>query len=152
MTKRSTNGPVQSRHHFFFYGLLKKGATGMPAHIDLEKAGEFLNTAYLRGELYDLKGFPGLVDGDAVVTGILYRLDDAAIAPALDDFEDVIEDDLDRSLYRREWRDIVDQSGEPTGEQAWVYIYNHPPGDAPRVEGDNWPLEAGWTQMRGAEQ
>lgn len=56
---------VQSGDLFFFYGLLKKGAAGMPDHIDLDAGGEFLQAMTMRGTLYDLGGYPGIVDGSA---------------------------------------------------------------------------------------
>ena len=37
----SANGPVSPGDLFVFYGLLKQGAAGMPAHIDLDAAGTF---------------------------------------------------------------------------------------------------------------
>ena len=95
------NGPVSSGDLFVFYGLLKQGASGMPAHIDLDKAGVFLGPCRFRGALYDLGGFPGVIDGDGLCHGVRYRLDDAALIAPLDEFEDVLPDDLEASLYVR---------------------------------------------------
>ena len=139
----TTNGPVSSGDLFFFYGLLKQGAAGMPDHIDLEAAGAFLNDVWVRGALYDLGGFPGVVAGDGLVQGIQYRLDAREIADQLDAFEDVLPDDPKRSLYRRERTALLTANGDPIGKTAWIYIYNQPVDAYGRIDTGVWPLEAG---------
>ena len=137
------NGPVTSGDLFFFYGLLKQGAAGMPVHIDLDAAGEFLGPARVRGSLYNLGSYPGIVSGDGLVQGVLYRLNDTALMPLLDEFEDVIPADPKRSLYYRERTDVLDQDGAATGEKAWVYWFNRPVTRYHRIADDNWPLNGG---------
>lgn len=139
----TTNGTVSSGDLFVFYGLLKKDATGMPAHIDLNAGGAFLSDVTLRGALYDLGGFPGIIDGDGLVHGILYRLDNAALADPLDEFEDVVPGDAQASLYLRVKREVLDAQGQPTGQSAWVYWYNQPIDAFDRIADGNWPLDAG---------
>lgn len=126
--------------YFVFYGLLKQGAAGQPRHIDLAAAGAFLGTCTFRGEMYDLGGFPGVTAGDGTCHGVIYRLDDTALLPILDAFEDVYPGDAPGSLYRRE-RCVATTAGGDT--EAWVYVYNQPLNGAPRVPDNNWPLEAG---------
>ncbi|MAI89176.1 gamma-glutamylcyclotransferase [Ponticaulis sp.] len=128
---------------FVFYGLLKRGAVGAPEHIDLEAGGEFLGPAFLRGDLFDVGGYPGIVEGEGLVTGVLYRLDDLALLTALDEFEDVVPDDPAGSLYRRILRDVLNEAGEPVGQRAWVYWFNQPVHSFPRLKTGNWPLGAG---------
>ena len=137
------NGPVSSGDLFFFYGLLKKGAAGMPAHIDLEAGGAFMAMAYTAGHLYNLGHYPGLVEGDGLVRGILYRLDDVSLEPLLDEFEDVDPENPRRSLYHRVRRDILDASGRSLGIEAWVYRFNRPAHVYKRIIDGNWPLDAG---------
>ena len=134
----TTNGSVASGDLFFFYGLLKNGASGMPAHIDLEAGGAFLRPATMRGALYDLGGFPGVVKGTGLVQGLLYRLDDVSLAGPLDAFEDVVPGDPAASLYLRVRRDVLDVGGKPMGETAWVYWYNRPVDGRRLIPDGNW--------------
>lgn len=143
------NGPVSSGDLFVFYGLLKQGASGMPAHIDLDKAGVFLGPCRFRGALYDLGGFPGVVDGDGLCHGVRYRLNDVDLIAPLDEFEDVLPDDLEASLYVRKRVELLSDDGESTGEQAWIYWYNQPTTAFPRLADDNWPLQRGRARKTG---
>ena len=138
-----TNGPVNSGDLFLFYGLLKRGASGMPGHIPLETGGAFLGDARFRGTLLDLGGYPGVIEGETLCYGMLYRLDDASLAAPLDTFEDVQPDNEAASLYRRERMDVLSDDGEATGEAAWIYIYNQSTAGFPILEDGNWPLERG---------
>ena len=137
------NGPVQSGDLFIFYGLLKSGARGAPEHIDLKAGGAFVGPCRFRGRLIDLGGFPGVVDGDTLCHGQIYRLDDAGLIGALDEFEGVDAGDPGRSLYIRDRIDILDDDAQLTGQSAWIYWYAKPAGGAPDVAEGNWPLEAG---------
>lgn len=134
--------PVSSGDHFIFYGLLKQGAAGAPAHLDFGRHGEFLGPCRFKGRMFDLGGFPGVVPGDGICHGMLYRLDTARLAGEMDAFEDIRADDPGRSLYRREKTDLIDTSGQPDGK-AWIYIYNQKTDGYPVLEDGNWPLEKG---------
>lgn len=136
----SINGPVQNGDLFIFYGLLKKGAVGMPETIDLESDGAFLGRCRFRGDLYSFGTFPGIVDGDTLCHGMLYRLDRRETADALDAFEEVMANDPDGSLYQRVHTKVMDDHGEETGQSAWIYMYNQSIDDAPLIADGNWPL------------
>ncbi len=135
---------------FFFYGLLRKGAMGAPEHIDFEGCGVFLDDAFMRGDLFSLGGFPGIVDGDGLVTGVLYRLDDLAILPALDAFEDYFPEAPERSMYLRIVREVLSETGAGTGRNAWVYWYNRDITGCPKIETGLWPLTSGNRYGEGA--
>ncbi len=145
----SVNGAVSPGDLFVFYGLLKQGASGMPQHIDLDAAGEFLGPCRFRGALYDLGGFPGVVEGDGLCRGVRYRLNDTRIISALDEFEDVLPDDPAASLYLRKIVALLDDAGNETGEQAWIYWYNQPIAGFKRLEDGNWPLDRGRARNTG---
>ncbi len=140
------NGPVSSGDLFVFYGLLKKGASGMPSDINLDAAGEFLTPCQFLGEMYDAGGFPAVVKGNTLCHGVRYRLDDTSIMPALDAFEDVVPHDLKYSLYLRIQIPILTKEGKSSGETAWIYWYNQPVTGFDKVEEGNWPLDAGKTR------
>jgi gamma-glutamylcyclotransferase (GGCT)/AIG2-like uncharacterized protein YtfP len=130
---------------FVFYGLLKQGAAGAPSALDLAGAGEFGAPCRFRGQMVDLGGFPGVVMGETLCHGIRWRVRDASIVPAMDEFEDVT-DDPETSLYLRVKVPLLDDAGKETGETAWIYWYNRSvDGYAPVADG-NWPLDAGKTR------
>ena len=141
------NGPVASGDLFIFYGLLKKGAAGMPAHIDLEAAGEFLGPARFRGALYHLDGYPGVVDGDTLCRGVRYRMDDVGVLEALDAFEAVLLEDVPGSEYVRRRIPLLNDAGRPTGEVAWIYWFNQSVDGYSQIETGDWPLDAGQSRF-----
>ena len=57
--------------------------------------------------------------------------DVAAVLAALDDIEGYRADDPDRSLYIRSEAGVLLPDGSST--RAWVYFYNAPLGQAPRI-------------------
>ena len=57
--------------------------------------------------------------------------DPEAVLVALDDIEGYRQDDPDKSLYARSTADVTMPDGST--ERAWVYFYNAPLGQAPRI-------------------
>ncbi len=125
---------------FVFYGLLKKGALGGPEHIPLADSGEWVTSCRFRGRMYDLGGFPGVVTGEAVCQGVLYRIRDVRIVAALDAYEDVT-DDPATSLYVRRRIALLDATRSPTRASGWIYQYNLDTDGYEVIEDGNWSLE-----------
>lgn len=142
-TADSLNGPVAAGDLFVFYGLLKQGALGRPAHIDFEAAGRYLGPCRFRGHMVAVSGYPGVIEGDTLCRGLRYRVDDVSIVPALDRFECVLADDLAASEYVRVRIPLLDDTGAATGEVAWIYRYNRPIEGLAEVADGDWPLAAG---------
>ena len=142
----TANGPVASGDLFVFYGLLKRGASGMPADIDLDAAGDFGAPARFRGRMVDLGGFPGVVDGKTLCHGVRYRIGDTSIIPTLDAFEETSPDNPALALYERRRIPLLDDLGAPTGETAWIYWYLKDVDPYTDVANGDWPLEAGRTR------
>lgn len=140
------NPPVSPGDLFAFYGLLKQGAAGMPAHIDLEATGRFEGPCRFRGAMYDLGGFPGLVEGETLCHGVIWRVEDTSVIPALDEFEDVMPENPTASLYIRGKTPLLDVNGAQTGREAHLYWYNRPVDGCPKITDGNWPLERGRTR------
>jgi len=114
--------------YLFVYGTLMSAGRddlGRPMRARLAEAGCSLGAATMRGRLYDLGAYPGLVDGaDAsdVVHGEVFELDDAAATFAwLDGYESIVPGDPDASEYARLIRSVVLASGGAI--DAWVYLY-----------------------------
>lgn len=133
---------VRTGDLFIFYGLLKQGAAGAPDELGLDVAGEFLGPCRFRGTMLDLGGFPGVVAGDTLCHGVRWRVKDAGIVPAMDEFEDVT-DDPATSLYLRRQVPVLDDAGAETSEQAWIYIYNQKTDGFASLSDGNWPLDRG---------
>ncbi len=127
---------------FIFYGLLKQGAAGGPQHIPLAESGRWLAPCTFRGRMYDAGGFPAAVEGDGLCQGVTYRIDEVGIVAAMDEYEDVT-DDPKTSLYLRRRVPMLDAAGSPTGEEAWIYLYNQATDGLPAIEDGNWSLERG---------
>lgn len=137
-----TKPEVKAGDLFIFYGLLKQGAAGAPDELGLDVAGEFLGPCRFRGTMLNLGGFPGVVAGDTLCHGVRWRVKDAGIIPAMDEFEDVT-DDPATSLYLRRLVPVLDDAGAETGEQAWIYIYNQKTDGFATLGDGDWPLDRG---------
>jgi gamma-glutamylcyclotransferase (GGCT)/AIG2-like uncharacterized protein YtfP len=122
----------------FAYGTLM---TGFSRHSFL---GDALleGRARIRGSLYHLGAYPGLVlDDGGWVAGELFRVPDLpARLPALDQEEWCDPADEARSLYVRRTVPVHGVGG--AARAAWVYAYNERFGAAsgrgPRVESGDW--------------
>jgi gamma-glutamylcyclotransferase (GGCT)/AIG2-like uncharacterized protein YtfP len=89
----------------------------------------------VRGRLYDLGPYPGLVDLDnptaGWIEGFVRVVDILELVGRLDPYEGV-----DEGLYRRE------RVTTRSGVRAWIYVYNRPlPGGArgPLARWEGWP-------------
>ncbi|MEM9740100.1 MAG: gamma-glutamylcyclotransferase family protein [Pseudomonadota bacterium] len=140
---------VSSGDAFIFYGLLKQHAAGAPSHINLEEAGRFEAPCQFRGDMYDLGGYPGVVAGDTLCQGVVWRIEDVSILPELDAFEDVVPGNPEASRYWRETWSILDQAGHATGEMAQIYVYYAALEDCPRIANGHWPVSMGRSRIVG---
>jgi len=139
----SQRDPVTARgagcEHFAVYGSLMSGlhpedAPDTGGHLEL------VGPCTIRGGLYDLGDYPGLVPGAGAVVGELYRLRPglapcrvAEVLRLLDVYERYDGRDLPGSLYTRR----VARLAQPDVD-AWVYFLNRAPGARPRVPHGNW--------------
>lgn len=83
----------------------------------------FIIDGKLKGILYDIVDYPGLIiDDDAgYVFGVVYKIDQPTVLQELDIYEGVGDDDEQPNLYLRQLHKIETQKGKIS---AWVYIYN----------------------------
>lgn len=101
----------------FVYGTLRPAlARDEPARliVGLRACGK----ATVRGLLYDLGGYPGLVPGEGTVQGDLLEITSPEQLAALDAYEEC---DGPHPLYRRELMPAVRAEGDEV--LAWVYLY-----------------------------
>ncbi len=116
----------------FFYGTLMAGfdrrrRAGIDSKLTYRGRGS------IRGALFDLGIYPAAVPApEGRVWGEVYQMaDPEAVLAALDDIEGYRQDDPDKSLYARATADVTMPDGST--ERAWVYFYNAPLGQAPRI-------------------
>jgi len=101
---------MMSKHLVFVYGTLRRG--GIRAMPGLFPAAKFIGAAEVRGNLYDLGAYPGLMldESSAPVTGEVYEIDDE-ILRELDEIE----------ASSNCWRRQVEVSSGNQKMPCWVY-------------------------------
>jgi gamma-glutamylcyclotransferase (GGCT)/AIG2-like uncharacterized protein YtfP len=108
----------------FVYGTLRKGGRGGMHHLLVDHA-RFLGNARVRGRLFDLGAYPGLVPspeaGSWVRGEIHLLLDPADTLARLDEYEGCSPRDLEPHEFARVEGDVLLDSGERS--VAWVYVY-----------------------------
>jgi len=125
----------------FVYGTLRR-ACGQEMHRMLEHAARFVGDATVRGTLYDLGAYPGLlVAGEhaGLVTGEVYALDPAredATLAVLDEYEGCAPRDAPPHEYRRERVQVTLVDGSTIG--AWTYVLDRDPSGLARIEGGDY--------------
>ena len=120
----------------FVYGTLRRGGSNA---FRMEGA-EFVGEGFVRGELYAISWYPGLVldDHGGEVKGDVFRVG-SDLLRALDDFEGLSAGEIEGSEYRRlEARLFLD--GVATGEivRGWVYEWIGPVADEMRINSGDW--------------
>ncbi len=116
----------------FFYGTLMAGFDRR-RRAGIDDKLHYVGRGAIQGALFDVGLYPAAVPGpDGHVWGEVYEMSDAPrVLAALDEIEGYSEDDLDRSLYRREQTDVL--LPDTRFARAWAYFYNAPLGRAPRI-------------------
>jgi gamma-glutamylcyclotransferase (GGCT)/AIG2-like uncharacterized protein YtfP len=125
--------------HLFGYGSLLS-AIRHPMGERLRREATLVGPASVRGRLYRVASYPGLVDKDATkarVHGELYALANPTLTLEwLDAYEGIRPGNAGRNEYERVERAVRHAAGGET--TAWVYLYL---GDTARLEpvpGGRW--------------
>jgi gamma-glutamylcyclotransferase (GGCT)/AIG2-like uncharacterized protein YtfP len=118
--------------HLFAYGTL----LGDRRPAGIARAAERLaafGPATVRGRLYDLGEYPGLVLDPAAseVHGTVFTVPDDAVLAALDAYEGFEPDDPARSLFVRTRVAATVPDGRAL--DCFVYVYNRDPAGAPVI-------------------
>jgi len=116
----------------FVYGSLLRGMS-LSSYMEDTK---FLGPAYVKADLFYLGFYPGIITGNQVVYGELYEVNQDQL-PVIDEVEDYIELDNERSAYLRKPVGAFRLSdGEKVKAQA--YFYNRSPEGKPRIESGDY--------------
>lgn len=118
---------IRSSPPVFVYGTLRPGAHGNPVAARLRREAAHLGPARVRGRLYRVHWYPGLVpdpDASCWVTGDLFALPPRGdLLAALDAFERYRPAQPRRGDFRRALHEVDTASGPV---RAWVYAYHGP--------------------------
>lgn len=112
--------------YLFVYGTLMK-RFGHPKHALLEQYAAYLCDAWTLGRLYQVADYPGMVmsnHAEEKVFGELYRILDAQIFAALDDYEACSEAYPQPHEYQRQLIQIHTEHNVIS--EACCYLYNWP--------------------------
>ena len=124
--------------HLFVYGTLLSGARH-PMGARLAREARLLGDATIRGHLYDLGRYPGLVeaeDATGLVHGEVYTLNSPAASLTWLDAYEGISTDIARNDYERCERTVRLASGGDV--TAWVYLYRAPVRDLSAISDGRW--------------
>jgi gamma-glutamylcyclotransferase (GGCT)/AIG2-like uncharacterized protein YtfP len=126
----------------FVYGTLRAhGRRGM--HPLLADGARLLGSGRVRGRLFDLGAFPGLVpaqDPGSWVRGEAYvLLDPERTLARLDEYEGCGRSDPEPHAFARVERDVFLDSGERTA--AWVYVYRGSPANGREIVSGDYRSE-----------
>jgi gamma-glutamylcyclotransferase (GGCT)/AIG2-like uncharacterized protein YtfP len=133
----------------FVYGTLRR-ALGHEMHRVLARGAHFVGEATVRGALYDLGAYPGLVtQGDHLdcVSGEVYALapDNAeATLALLDAYEGCANSDPEPHEYRRAIVQVRFDDGSQ--RDAWTYLLNRSHAGLQRIPGGDY---VAWRRREG---
>lgn len=113
--------------YLFVYGTLRSDSPKKsPVKNVLHLYAEWWCKATIKGKLYEIDWYPGLVlsdNPDDIVLGEIFRItDEESLLARLDEYEGCTKDFPEPHEYSREKISVVTEDGETV--EAWAYIYN----------------------------
>lgn len=125
--------------YLFLYGTLMQHESDEEVALVVNRLHR-VGAASVRGRLYDFGDYPGAVvdpSSNTSVRGELVELpDDESFLHTLDRYEEFDPTDPQNSLFIRTKARIQLTDGRSV--DAWMYIYNKHPGDAPIITGGTY--------------
>jgi gamma-glutamylcyclotransferase (GGCT)/AIG2-like uncharacterized protein YtfP len=116
----------------FFYGTLRTGFSRR-AQAGIDDFLKFSGRGSINGKLFDLGVYPAAVPAsDSRVWGEVFEITDPqTVLAALDQIEGYVPARPEHSLYTRVR--VVAMLDDGRTDEVWVYFYNAPLGQAPRI-------------------
>lgn len=122
--------------HVLMYGSLMRGQDAY-ARFRLDEALEFVSEVRIPGCIYRVADYPGFKFHEGEAHGELFRIRDAAVLAALDEYEEYFPQDMGRSAYARRLVHVAE-----AGVDAWIYEYLPEVDAGTRVDG-RWDAAVG---------
>lgn len=121
----------------FFYGTLRRGFD-RTTRAGLDDLLTFLGRGSIQARLFDLGLYPAAVPAaEGLVWGEIFEMTDVGrVLSVLDEIEGYSEETPDSSLYTRS--EVRVRLDDGRTEQAWVYFYNAPLGQAPEIRSGDY--------------
>lgn len=119
------------------YGSLMAGVQSRVAQT-LHQQASLVGRGSIRGDLYDLGQYPGLVLNQQAdyTLGHVFKLNKGPeLLAFLDDYEGIIPGHPDQSEYYRATAPVLVNEEELT---CWMYLYNQPVEGLTRIEGGDY--------------
>jgi gamma-glutamylcyclotransferase (GGCT)/AIG2-like uncharacterized protein YtfP len=119
-------------HYVFVYGTLRSACeTG--AHKQYLRGADFISPAKIRGQLFMVDYYPGLVlsETEHWAIGEIYLLEDEAQLHDLDVYEGCAKKSPQPHEYERRLTQVLLTSGESMN--AWVYVYKQSADHLPLI-------------------
>lgn len=132
-THQTSSVVAQMSEYLFVYGSLKRGFGGKEAS-ELANQMKWIGTAQVPGRLYDLGKYVGAIvekDLDLFVKGELLEIPDSSVLKRLDEYEEYNPARVLSCLFVRQQVRARVEDGRHV--DAWIYVYNRDPGDAPVI-------------------
>jgi len=109
-------------HYLFVYGTLRKECE-TNAHREYLRGADFVSPAKIRGKLFMVDYYPGLVlsETEHWAVGEIYLLEHESQLHDLDVYEGCAKKSPQPHEYERRKAEVILNSGETL--QAWTYIY-----------------------------
>jgi gamma-glutamylcyclotransferase (GGCT)/AIG2-like uncharacterized protein YtfP len=125
--------------YLFLYGTLMQHESDEEMALVVNRLNR-IGSASVRGRLYDFGDYPGAVvdpSSNTSVRGELVELpDDESFLHTLDRYEEFDPTNPQHSLFVR--TKVRIQLTDGRNVDAWMYVYNKHPGDAPIITGGTY--------------
>ena len=116
--------------YVFVYGSLMKGMT---RHREMENGSNFYCKGSVKGHLYEMGDYPGMIPGDGVILGEVYKADDMfQMIQRLDWIEGT---GGENPLFTRSIQEVETDEGA-----IWAYVYHYGQSLDPfeQIKSGNW--------------
>ena len=123
----------QQIHYLFVYGTLRKECE-TNAHKEYLSRADFVSPAKIRGKLYMVDYYPGLVlsETEHWAIGEIYLLEHESQLHDLDVYEGCAKKSPQPHEYERRKTEVVLSSGEVM--EAWTYVYQQDTSNLPAID------------------
>lgn len=132
-------GFIVSDEFIFVYGTLRKGVSTSMNRL-LTRYCEYDSDGLIQGKLYEVKGYPGVVESnepDDAVRGELHRIKSSSeLLLLLDGYEECTAEHPQSHEYIR--KKLMISKADGGYVSAWVYVYNRDISGLSKIESGDY--------------